>query len=70
MEDDDDMEIPAHLPPKQREMFMRIKQHTMKLKREKSEQMKQVKKEPEAAADDKIKSMSEICFIRYKVKKT
>lgn len=36
--DNDDMEIPSHLPPKQREMFLRIKQHTMKMKREKSQQ--------------------------------
>lgn len=44
--DDDDLEIPSHLPPKQREMFLRIRQHTMKIKKEKSsEQAKQLEKQ-------------------------
>lgn len=51
-DDDDDMEIPSHLPPKQREMFMRIKQHTMKMKREKSELFQQQKKEESEPKSD------------------
>lgn len=34
----DDMDIPAHLPPKQREMFIRIRQHTMKMNMQKNKQ--------------------------------
>ena len=53
--DDDDMDIPSHLPPKQREMFMRIRQHTMKMKREKSE-LFQNKNESDQKSDDRMKS--------------
>lgn len=55
-DDEDDMEIPSHLPPKQREMFMRIKQHTMKMKKEKSELFKQQKESQEHEQKNDVKS--------------
>ncbi|XP_060573975.1 zinc finger CCCH domain-containing protein 4-like isoform X2 [Ruditapes philippinarum] len=36
MNADDDIAIPSHLPPKQREMFLRIRQHQLKMQQEKS----------------------------------
>jgi len=35
------MEIPAHLPAKQREMFLRIAQHTKKMKQEQQKQQQE-----------------------------
>ena len=58
------LDIPEHLPPKQREMFMRIKQMSMKIKKDQSlatkSSSKQASKEsPRKAEDDKWYSSDE-----------
>ncbi|XP_053384197.1 zinc finger CCCH domain-containing protein 4-like [Mercenaria mercenaria] len=52
---EDDMEIPSHLPPKQREMFMRIRQHQLKMQQQKTaENNQQLEKQQNTASSMKM----------------